>query len=294
MTFKPLRSHQGWYGLLACLGLLAVDAVLIGILVSVPISGLSFALVILVLLSLPLLLYLAYRTWGCLSLHYQVSRDGVTIVWGPMRQAVPMTQIERVVRNGPATRKRRWWPWPGPHAAARSESPVGPLSSFATRPPEEQLLLVTSGPVYGISPADQEGFLAAMQERHLLGTARTLPMDPTWPSLWSWRFWQDRIGQGLLLAGLVLGLALFGFLAFRFPSLPEQVVLHFDASGQPDRVGPRQGLFLLPLIGLVTWGINTTWGGIIYRRQRLAAYLLWGGAVGVQLIAALALWSLIG
>jgi uncharacterized membrane protein len=98
----------------------------------------------------------------------------------------------------------------------------------------------------------------------------------------------------LLLTGLLLCLALFGFLAFRFPVLPESVPLHFDAAGQPDRIGPRQGLFLLPLIGLLAWGINAVWGGVIYRRQRLAAYLLWGGAIAVQVIAGLALWGLIG
>ena len=294
MTFKPLRSRQGWYGLLSCLVLLAVDALLLRFLLSMPISGTSFILALLVLLSLPLLLYLAYRTWGCFSLEYRVDRDGVTIVWGPMRRAVPMGQIERIVRRGLPSETPRRWPWPGPYAATRSESSLGQLLSYATRPPAEQLLLVTPRMVYGISPADQERFLEALQERHLMGPARTLPTEPTWPRLWRWRFWQDRVGQGLLLAGLLLCLALFGFLAFRFPALPESVPLHFDAAGQPDRIGPRQGLFLLPLIGLLAWGINAVWGGVIYRRQRLAAYLLWGGAIAVQVIAGLALWGLIG
>ena len=75
-------------------------------------------------------------------------------------------------------------------------------------------------------------------------------------------------------------------------TLPEEVVLHFNSAQEPDRVGPRQGLFLLPLIGLLAWGINTVWGGVIYHRQRLAAYLLWGGAIAVQIIAGLALGSL--
>ena len=246
------------------------------------------------MLSLPLLLYLAYRTWGCFTLEYWVDRDGVTIIWGPMRQPVPMGQIERVVRGDSPTATRRWWPWPGPYAAARWQSPLGQLLSYATRPPAEQLLLVTPMAVYGISPAEPELFLEVLQERHLLGPARTLPTEPIWPRMWRWRFWQDRVGQGLLLAGLLLNLALFGFLCYRFPALPERLPLHFNAAGQPDRIGPRQGLFLLPLIGLLAWGINGAWGGMIYRRQRPGAYLLWGGAVAVQIIAGLALWSLIG
>lgn len=259
-----------------------------------PINGLSFVLTLLVLLSLPLLLYLAYRTWGCFTLEYWVDRDGVTIIWGPMRQVVPMGRIERIVRGDSSTAKRRWWPWPGPYAAARWQGPLGRLLSYATRPPPEQLLLVTSEAVYGISPAEPERFLEVLQERHRLGPARILSPEPIWPSLWRWRFWQDRVGQGMLLAGLILNLAVFGLLCFRFPTLPERVVLHFNAAGQPDRIGPRQGLLLLPLIGLLAWGVNTIWGGVIYRRQRPGAYLLWGGAVVVQIIAGLALWSLIG
>lgn len=294
VVFKPSRSRQGWYGLLGCLGLLAIDGLLLRILPNRPISGASFILALLILLSLPLLLYLAYRTWGCFSLEYRVDRDGVTIVWGPMRQAVPMGQIERIVRGSPTLATRRWWPWPGPYAAARGKSPLGQLLSYATRPVAEQLWLVTPGMVYTISPAEPARFLETLQERHLLGPARTLPTEPIWPRIWRWRFWQDRVGQGLLLAGLLLDLAIFGFLCFRFPTLPERVPLHFDALGQPDRIGLRQGLFLLPLIGVLAWGVNGAWGGVIYRRQRLGAYLLWGGAVAVQIIAGLALWSLIG
>lgn len=291
VSFKPLRSRQGWYGLASCLGLLAVDALLLRGLLSLPISGCSFVLALLVLLSLPLLGYLAYRTWGCFSLQYQVTRDGVIIVWGPLRQPVPMGQIERIVRGGPS-QMRRWWPWPGPYAAAPGQSPLGRLLSYATRPVAEQLLLVTPDRVYGISPAEPERFLEALQERHRLGPARTLTAEPVWPRLWRWRFWQDRLGQGLLLVGLLFSLALFGLLSFRFPALPEQIPLHFNAAGQADRLGPRQGLFLLPFIGLLAWGVNALWGGVVYRHQRLAAYLLWGGAVAVQVIAGLALWSL--
>jgi hypothetical protein len=146
--------------LLSCLVLLAVDTLLLRFLLGRPISGTSFILALLVLLSLPLLLYLAYRTWGCFSLEYRVDRDGVTIVWGPMRRAVPMGQIERIVRGGSPSERPRRRPWPGPYAATCSESPLGQLLSYATRPPAEQLLLVTPMMVYGISPAEQERFLA--------------------------------------------------------------------------------------------------------------------------------------
>jgi len=291
VKFKPLRSREGWYGLLVCLALLAASGLLITIVARRPISGLSFVLVMLVLLSLPIMLFVAYRSWGCFSLEYRVDRDGVTMIWGPLRQAVPMAQIERIVRGASCGGIRRW-PWPAPYAASRTIREEKPLFCYASRPPAEQLLLMTSAADYGISPADADGFLAALQERHLLGPARTLPTQPRFSALWQWRFWKDHVAQGLLLAGLLLCLAVFGFLAFRFPALPEQVALHFNVLDQPDRLGPRLGLFIVPLIGLLSYAVNAVWGGAVYRRQRLAALIMWGGAVSVQVIAALALWSL--
>lgn len=287
-----MRSREGWYGVLVCLGLLAADGLLITMAARRPVSGLSFVLLVLVLLSIPAIVFLAYRSWGCFSLEYRVDRDGVTMVWGPLRQAVPMSQIERIVRGVSCQRTRRW-PWPGPYAASRTVGGEKPLLCYATRPPTEQLLLVADAAEYAISPADPDGFLSALQQRHLLGPARTLPTQPRLSGLWQWRFWNDRLAQALLLAGLILCLAVFGILAFRFPALPEQVALHFSALDQPDRLGPREGLFILPLIGLLSYAVNAVWGGVVYRRQRLAALILWGGALSVQVIAALALWSLI-
>lgn len=292
MTFKPVPFRQGWYGLLAILLLMALDGVLVALVVTFPVSWMSFTLTLLVLLTLPLLLYLAYRTWGCLTLQYWVNRNGVTIVWGPLRQAVPMNDVQRIVR-GCVAEMRRPWPWPGRHAARHVECSLGPLTSFATRPPQEQLLLVTSSGSFGISPQDREGFLEALQERRRLGPSGKVPSGPSWPAPWNWHFWQDRTGQGLVLGGLALCLALFGLLTFQFPALPDRVSLHFNAAGMPDRTGPRGQLFILPIIGLIVWAINLLWAALIYRNQRLAAYLLWGGAAAVQILAGLALWSLL-
>jgi hypothetical protein len=69
--------------------------------------------------------------------------------------------------------------------------------------------------------------------------------------------------------------------------------LHFDASGLPDRIVPKSGLFVLPLIGLIAWVFNLVMGIWLYRWvQQGAAYLLWGGAVVVQFVAGLALFNL--
>jgi len=56
---------------------------------------------------------------------------------------------------------------------------------------------------------------------------------------------------------------------------------------------PKSGLFVLPMIGLITWVFNLLMGSGSNRQvQQGAAYLLWGGAVAVQMIAGLALFNL--
>ena len=112
------------------------------------------------------------------------------------------------------------------------------------------------------------------------------------PAWWSHPLWSDRLGLGLLLLGVVLNLALFAVLSWRFADLPADMPLHFDVLGQPDRIGPRSALLTLPMLGLLSWTINGLVGLWQYQRQRLAAYLLWAGASVVQMLAWVALRGL--
>jgi len=167
------------------------------------------------------------------------------------------------------------------------------VNSYATRPLNQQLILVTAGESYGVSPAHPDGFMSALQERHGLGVARPLQAELRRPPLWTWPLWRDRVALVLIGAGLLGVLLMFGALCFRYPALSSDLPLHFDASGIPDRIVPKSGLFVLPIIGLIAWVFNLVMGIWLYRRvQQGAAYLLWGGAVAVQFVAGLALFNL--
>lgn len=289
MSFKPALSNQVRAGLSGAVGILALDAVLLFLALSRPLGGLSFAMTLSVLLSLPLLAHVLYRTYGVFTLEYWVDRDSVTVIWGVTQQIIPILEVQKVVRDqvGRATGRRVWpVPW-----VRRWHCPQwGEVLSYATAP--EQLLLVTASATYGISPAQPEAFISALQERHRLGPMhrrRPLVWHPAW---WSHPLWSDRLGLGLLLAGVVLNLALFGILSWRFSALPADLPLHFDALGQPDRIGSRGALFTVPVLGLLSWILNGFVGLWQYRRQRLAAYLLWTGAMAVQVLAWVALRDL--
>ena len=292
MVFKPYRTTTAWQGLLVCAVLVALDGWLVNQTLNRPLDGLSFALVLAVLASLPLLAYLAYRTYGAFTLEYWVDRDGVTIIWGPVRYLIPMGDIVRIVR-GDADGRRRWWHWPAPWVSQRQSARFGIVRSFATQPPAAHILLVTEAGAYSLTPARPERFLAALQARHALGRARVQRLATIRPPLRDYPLWQDRLGLALLVAGFALNLIVFAILSWRFPALPDDLPLHFDALGQPDRIGARSALFILPVLGALSWLTNTLWGIWQYRRQRLASYLLWGGAVVVQVVALVALQGLL-
>jgi hypothetical protein len=87
---------------------------------------------------------------------------------------------------------------------------------------------------------------------------------------------------------------LTGFLCFRFPALARFVPLHFNTAGNPDRLGPRGQIFIIPLIGLLALVLNGTLGSVAYRRERLASYLLWGGSILIQVLVWAAAVGIVG
>jgi hypothetical protein len=295
MSFKPLACSDRWYGILAMLGLVLADAAMAFAVLHRPVDGLSFLLGLWILLSLLILVYLGYRTLGAFTLEYWVDRDVVTLVWGPTRQTVPVGQIRRVLVGGGSSQVRSAgpWHWPCPDRRRLVCSDLGIVNSYATRPLDQQLILVTSGESYGLSPADPNRFMKALQDRYALGVGRALQPELRRPPVWTWPLWRDRVALVLIAAGLLGLLVMFGMLCFRFPALSSDLPLHFDVSGIPDRIAPKSGLFALTLIGLIAWVFNLVVGIWLYRRvQRGAAYLLWGGAVVVQFVAGLALFNL--
>lgn len=289
MSFKPVPSNQVRAGLGGAAGIVAVDVLLLILTLSRPLDRLSFAMLLIVLISLPLLATVLYRVYGAFTLEYWVDRDSVTVIWGATQQIIPILEIQQVVRerDGPLV---GWRFWPVPWVRRWHSPQWGEVLSYATAP--EQLLLVTAGATYGISPAQSEAFLSALQERHRLGPMRRRRQLVRRPAWWTHPLWSDRLGLGLLLTGAVLNLALFALLSWRFSSLSADLPLHFDALGQADRIGPRSALFTLPMLGLLSWILNGLVGWWQYLRQRLAAYLLWGGAAVVQVLAWVALRGL--
>jgi len=249
----------------------------------------TFAVGLVLLISLVLIGLLAYWLSGLVRSAYTLDRNAFVITWGASEQVVPTPQIERVVLGEElAGRVRcRGVRWPGHWVGYGEVEGLGPTLFYATVPPRQQIFIVTPGLAYGISPEDREGFLRTLRTRMQMGATQKVELVSRGPAFLQWGFWRDWLGLGLLGGASVAVLALFGFLAARFPTLPRLLPLHFDALGDPDRLGPQGQVFFIPLIGLVVLLVNGALGGVLYRHERLAAYLLWGGAAAVHVL----LWA---
>jgi hypothetical protein len=105
---------------------------------------------------------------------------------------------------------------------------------------------------------------------------------------------QDRVLQILFFATLVVNLALFGYLAIRFDVLPDNLPLHFDVTGLPDRIEAKSGIFGLAIIGLIVFLVNTVLEVLTHRHQRAASLLLAVSALLIQILIWFATFNIIG
>ncbi len=273
-------------GLVLIAAILLVDGGLIAWVATRPVDGLTFLGGLFVLGSLVAIAVMGYWISSLVQSAYVLDRNALVILWGQSEHVVPLPQIQRVVLGEEVTGRVRFRGirWPGHWVGYGRIEDIGPVLFFATAPLEEQVLLVTPGLAYGISPEDREGFLRTLTVRMQMGPTQLVEQTTHGPAFARWEIWRDRVALGLLVGGLVGLLALTGFLCFRFPDLPPLIPLHFSAAGDPDRLGTRGQIFFIPLIGLIVLTLNGMLGGLLYRYERLAAYLLWGGGLMMQVL----------
>lgn len=88
----------------------------------------------------------------------------------------------------------------------------------------------------------------------------------------------------LLATAAVLDGAVWLYVSLKQSSLPDILPIHYSSSGQVDRIGFRQQLFILPTIGLLTLLLNTVVGYFVGRGERQLANVLLSITILVQLL----------
>jgi uncharacterized membrane protein len=110
----------------------------------------------------------------------------------------------------------------------------------------------------------------------------------------TWVIGPDRLVHVLLVLGLLLNLALFACIGWRYRALPESLPLHFDILSQPDRLGVRSEVFKLPAIGLLLFVLNSLLSLAIQHWEKVGAHLLLGVTPVVQVLLWLAALNIMG
>jgi uncharacterized membrane protein len=143
--------------------------------------------------------------------------------------------------------------------------------------------VVTPQQTYVISPHQPHHFLRAWQARQSIGPTQhwTVSLRRSWP--FNYPLMTDSLAWWFFSLGALACLALLGYLALAFTELPRSLPIHFNAFGVPDRIADKSALFTLPLAGAAIFVINTTLGGLIYHWEKVAAYILWGSTLAMQI-----------
>lgn len=295
MIFAAKPAPARWEGVATAVWIVLIDLLVVVWALRRPIDLLQFLLLLVLVISIPVLIHLLYRTWAAFTLEYWVDRNAITLRWAHLHQVIPTQSIRAIDHSAElpieADSLRRW---PMPFLDIAAAPTAASINLCATRPPAECIVLQTDAGVYALSPADAGGFIEALQARYRLGATQVVTPQRVQRSWLASILSEDRQGAWLLLTGLVGVLILFAVLTISFPNLPDILAVRYNSQGVPEEIREKTALFRLLVIGLLAWGVNAIGGLWLTRqRQRIGAHMLWGGAIFVQGVLLLALVSLI-
>src|SRR5574341_2119088 len=186
--------------------LAASDALFAVILLRTPVNFITPLWVALILISLPLLGFVGYRTFSLLNAHYRFTQNALVIVWGPVKEIIPMADISGLILGSdlPADLAPRGLWWPGCLVGRGHTNAVGDLMYYATTPQGGQIIVAAGQGGYGISPSNIEEFISQVEEEGRKGITEEVPYVQNRPEFYSWTLWRDRWAAALLFAGLVV------------------------------------------------------------------------------------------
>jgi hypothetical protein len=232
-------------------------------------------------------------TWaiGYQRLGYALTESSLRIDWLGRTVVVPYAAIQgiytgqRLSGNATPSVPR----WPGISVGPARIRGVGRLRFFATSTDQAHLTFITveHGGVV-VSARDPGAFRAALIDRvenyDSLASRDALAWHQRPPTTAPWTALADPWLPVCALAGVAVLLVIMAVITTTFDSLPDQIPLRFDASGQPSQIAPKGDLLRLPLFGLICLALNWVIGALVHPKEQLLARLLWLGGAVVQVI----------
>lgn len=296
MTFRPYPTRSGLISLGAAIVFAALAMYSLTVLFSRQPPAQMFWSLLGVLAALALALLAVYWTNSAFNLRYYLDRNGLIIYWGLAQQAVPFEHIRQIIPGSTLTGDAtfRGVNLAGLRAGSGRHPEIGALRYRTTAPLADSTLVITKTGGYVISPQQPQKFMAAWQSRQPLGPTRQWAERTRRPWPFSNPLLADRLAWGLLGGGLLLLLALLGYIALNYVDFPGALPVHFNNLGRADRIAPKIFLLVLPTVGATVWLFNLLLGSLIYPREKVGARLLWGSTVLLLLCMWVALFTITG
>ena len=285
MEFRPPRAVGTLIGgalaawcLLVCVALVARAVV-----TDVDLSDIALYIAATVFFAIGLLF--AYWTYSLGTLRYTLDRNALTIVWGDIRQTVPISQIERLVPGRELANPHiAGVSWLGHHVGrGEVEGGIGRTLFYSThRSPEHLLYVVTPAQSYAITVEDEVAFADAVQSQQRVGSLISVQQGPERLYLAAQPFWADRAAQGLALAAFAMFFAMFAYVYQQYPGLPQSIALSFPELEGITRIGSKDELLKIPAAGIIILLVNLALGFVAHSWERMVGYLLLIAAISAQ------------
>ena len=158
-TFRP-RSSFGWAWLILMAGIILAVAIAPALAMGMSSSSILLTVII---CSIVALVFLALAFWFP-TMRYELDRDELTLLYGPvLHYRIPLKEIRTIRRRNLSLTIWSTIRFPGIALFTVPYADVGNVKMCATAALNNILLIETEKEKYGVTPADEAAFIAALQ-----------------------------------------------------------------------------------------------------------------------------------
>jgi hypothetical protein len=159
--YKP-RPSIGW----VWVGMIGLVSLGIGLLNLFILSGLSIPLLISILLTVPVGIGFLITAAFFPTMRYEIDDTSLILTYGPLlRYVINIEKIKSIKRRDMGIGLVASFRFPGLALFTVPYPEVGKVKMCATASSQDILLIETESKKYGLTPADEKGFVAELQKR---------------------------------------------------------------------------------------------------------------------------------
>jgi len=209
-------------------------------------------------------------------MRYELRDDALYLIIGPWKDKVSYNEINSITVKDLLLNPLSSFRLPGVALFNVAYSDEGTVRMYSTHALKDVVLIKTLNKKYGISPKDEEGFIAALQSKiknH--GVVKVKISEEV--GLIGKESQPKRFSVVEIIVWLIV-VASFIVGIYFYPRLPQKIVVHWDASGNVNGYLPKfPAIFLIPflfsLLSLLPIIIPKGSSQEIYRKFKLTYYL---------------------